>query len=384
MFFICSKKKRSFEYRPSLKRRKELVKKQTETAVIQHARAASVFLETLQGMLPIKSFLAERLRFNTWRNCYIDALNADIKVAKMNLIYDAAAHILFYIEHILVVCLGAVLVLNHQFSLGMLMAFLAFRLMMVNKMSSFIQNIFDYQLIGIQLNRLSDIVLQQPEIIETKHQQAALQGDIVLQDICFKYEQNDVLILDRINLTIKAGEKIAITGPSGCGKSTLLKLMMGLLEKTAGEIYIDGIPLIDFGLGNYRTATASVMQEDTLLSGSILDNITFFDQDYDIKRVHHVAELAHIHDVINKFPMGYETLVGDMGSTLSGGQKQRILLARALYKQPTILFLDEATSHLDVENEHKINTALSTLNITQVIIAHRQETINMADRVVLL
>jgi ATP-binding cassette subfamily B protein RaxB len=126
------------------------------------------------------------------------------------------------------------------------------------------------------------------------------------------------------------------------------------------------------------------MQEDTLLSGSILDNITFFDQDYDIKRVHHVAELAHIHDVINKFPMGYETLVGDMGSTLSGGQKQRILLARALYKQPAILFLDEATSHLDVENEHKINTALSTLNITQVIIAHRQETINMADRVVLL
>jgi ATP-binding cassette subfamily B protein RaxB len=184
------------------------------------------------------------------------------------------------------------------------------------------------------------------------------------------------------NIDIKSGEKVAIIGPSGCGKSTLLKVMMGLLDSTEGEIYLDNRSIKEVGLENYRELTASVMQEDSLLSGSILDNIVFFDDDIDRDRVQCVAKLAYIHDTITQFPMGYETLIGDMGSTLSGGQKQRILLARALYKQPKILFLDEATSHLDVENEKNINQSLKSLDITQVIIAHRQETIRMADRVI--
>ena len=124
------------------------------------------------------------------------------------------------------------------------------------------------------------------------------------------------------------------------------------------------------------------MQDDALLSGSILDNISFFDEEIELDKVYQVAQLACIHETIRQLPMGYETLVGDMGSTLSGGQKQRILLARALYKKPKLLFLDEATSHLDEDNERRINQALASLNITQIIIAHRQETINMADRVI--
>jgi ATP-binding cassette subfamily B protein RaxB len=157
---------------------------------------------------------------------------------------------------------------------------------------------------------------------------------------------------------------------------------MGLLEKSEGEIYIDKVPLRILGLKNYRELTASVMQEDTLLSGSILDNIAFFDEQLDMDRIYQSAKLACIHEDICKFSMGYETVVGDMGSLLSGGQKQRILLARALYKQPKLLFLDEATSHLDVENEKNINQALKSLDITQIIIAHRIETIQMADRVI--
>lgn len=361
------------------------LKKQTETAVLQHARAASVFLETLQGILSIKSFLAERLRFNTWRNRYISALNADIQTAKMNLIYHTASQFLLHIEHVIIIAYGAVLVLRHQFSLGMLLAFLSFRLTMVTKTASLIQNIFDYRLISIQLQRLSDILFQQTELLQTQPLSTVpAQGALSLSNVSFTYQNNTPNILHHINLNIQAGEKVAITGPSGCGKSTLLKVMMGLLEKTDGNIYIDGIPVQDFGLLNYRAITASVMQEDHLFSGSILDNIAFFTDDVDIERIHHAAQLAHIHEMIAALPMRYETLVGDMGSTLSGGQKQRILLARALYKQPKILFLDEATSHLDIDHEKKINTALSALNITQIIIAHRQETINMADRVVRL
>ena len=359
------------------------LKKQTEASIHQHAKAMTVFLETLQGIIPIKSFLKERVRFNTWRSCYIDSLNADINVSKLNILYQISNQFLFHIEHIVVVCVGASLVLSNKFSLGMLIAFLSYRLLLVSKTSSFIQNMFDYKLISIQLNRLSDILFQQPELMGVGHGAAQdVKGFLTLKNIFFKYNQNDSYILNNITLNIKAGEKVAITGASGCGKSTLLKVMMGLLDKTEGEIYIDHLPIKAFGLKNYRDLTAAVMQDDALLSGSILDNISFFDEYISLERVYQVAKWAYIHDEICKFPMGYETLVGDMGSTLSGGQKQRILLARALYKQPKLLFLDEATSHLDAENEKNINNALKALDITQIIIAHRTETIRMADRVI--
>ena len=263
------------------------------------------------------------------------------------------------------------------------MAFLSYRLLLVNKSVSFIQNVFDYKLIAIQLNRLSDILFQPPETIsggvglpmKTK-------GTLALAQVSFQYHPNEKAILHNITICIHAGEKVAIIGRSGGGKSTLLKVMMGLLDKTSGLIEIDGMALETFGLKNYRELTAAVMQDDALLSGSIMSNIAFFDENIDPDRVYRVAKIASIHDDICRLPMGYETWVGDMGSTLSGGQKQRILLARALYKEPKILFLDEATSHLDVDNERKINQSLSELQMTQIVIAHRKETIHMADRVI--
>lgn len=360
------------------------LRQQTETSIHEHAKAMSAFLETLQGIIPIKSFLKERLRFGVWRNAYIDALNADIRVSRLNVIYQVSNQLLSHVEHILVVCIGTRLVLSNQFSVGMLLAFLSYRLLFVNKASSFIQNIVDYQLISIQLRRLSDILFQEPEVVKQGCMAipSSIKGGLTLENISFKYDQRGADILNHVHLKINPGEKVVIIGRSGGGKSTLLKVMMGLLERSSGEIYIDGIPLNDLGLKHYRDITAAVMQDDALLSGSILNNIAFFDEQIDLNRVYEVAQLAFIHDEIRQLPMGYETLVGDMGSHLSGGQKQRILLARALYKRPKILFLDEATSHLDVENEKKINQALKALSMTQIVIAHRQETILMADRVI--
>ena len=359
------------------------LKKQSESSIVQHAKAASVFLETLQGIVPIKSFSKERIRFNTWRNCYVNSLNADIKVSRLNVLYTTVNQLLFHIEPIVVVCVGVSLVLSNQFSVGMLIAFLSYRLLLVNKAASLMQNLVDYKLISIQLRRLSDLLFQEPEQIDTgSGGSKEMSGSLILKNINFRYNLNDNNILSGVNLTINAGEKVAIIGPSGCGKSTLLKGMMGLLKCTSGEIFVDKFSINDFGLKNFRELTASVMQEDSLLTGSILENISFFDESLDFERVYNAAKLACIHDSIVQFQMGYETLVGDMGSTLSGGQKQRILLARALYKQPKILFLDEATSHLDVENERRINQSLKSLEITQIIIAHRKETIEMADRVI--
>lgn len=359
------------------------LKKQTESSIVQHAKASSVFLETLQGIVPIKSFSKEQIRFNRWRNCYINSLNADILVSRYHLIYSTLNQLLFHMEPILIVGVGVSLVLSNKFSVGMLIAFLAYRMLLVSKAASLLQNLVDYKLISIQLRRLSDLLFHEPEIIDAGNGSVKeVSGALTLKNIQFKYNFNEDYILNNINLTINAGEKVVIIGPSGCGKSTLLKVMMGLLQMTSGEIYIDKHSIKDFGIRDFRQITASVMQEDTLLTGSIIENISFFDENLDLEGVYHAAKSACIHDTIIQFQMGYETLVGDMGSTLSGGQKQRILLARALYKKPKILFLDEATSHLDVDNERKINCFLKSLNMTQVIIAHRKETIEMADRVI--
>jgi ATP-binding cassette subfamily B protein RaxB len=234
-----------------------------------------------------------------------------------------------------------------------------------------------YEWSGIQ-------VLMQPAEKEAQHtlMKKEILGKISIQNLSYQYAGSSQLILKNINCSIQPGEKVVITGPSGIGKTTLLKIILGLIAPTQGEVFIDDVSLKILGLNQYRSLCATVMQDDVLISGSILDNLTFMDTKIDIDKVYQATKSAQIHEDILKMPMGYETLIGDMGSSLSGGQKQRILIARALYKNPKILFLDEATSHLDVENEIKINKALKELNITQIMIAHRAESIKMADRVI--
>src|SRR5437763_13957711 len=168
-------------------------------------------------------------------------------------------------------------------------------------------------------------------------------------------------------------------GPSGGGKTTLIQIMLGLLEPTSGEVLIDGIPLTTIGAQAYRQQVGAVMQEDQLLSGSIADNICFFDPGYDHDRMLECARLAGVHDEIMAMPMTYNSLIGDMGSSLSGGQKQRLLLARALYRQPKLLFLDEGTAHLDTEKEAEVNANLRRLGMTLISVAHRPGAASGAD-----
>jgi ATP-binding cassette subfamily B protein RaxB len=168
-------------------------------------------------------------------------------------------------------------------------------------------------------------------------------------------------------------------GPSGCGKTTLVKIMLGLLEPTGGEVLVDGLPLGHIGPRAYREQIGAVMQEDQLLSGSIADNICFFETTFDPQRMIECARIAGIHDDILAMPMSYNSLIGDMGSSLSSGQKQRVLLARALYRRPKILFLDEGTAHLDTEKEKEISANLRYLNMTRVSVAHRPEITHGAD-----
>jgi ATP-binding cassette subfamily B protein RaxB len=239
----------------------------------------------------------------------------------------------------------------------------------------------------LHLDRIADIALTKQEanrdgdLAYRGSSDNKVKGKLSLENISFSYSDDQAPILKDINLTLNSCESIAITGPSGAGKTTLMKIMLGLLQPTSGKVLLDGMDITQLGLKNYRKQIAAVMQDDTLLAGSIADNISFFDPQPNYLKIEQCARHAAIHSDITKMTMGYNSLVGDMGSNLSGGQLQRLLLARALYQSPSVLFLDEATSHLDQENEAKISEQIKHLEMTRIMIAHRQETINMADKV---
>jgi ATP-binding cassette subfamily B protein RaxB len=360
-------------------------KNQTQKSISEQAALSSKFLEILHNILPIKLYGKEKTMYRVWKNSLIQVMNAEVQIARVQIMYTTSTLFLFNIEHIMVAVLGSVLVLHNQFSAGMFIAFLAYRQTLVTKSTSFIQKFFDYKLISVQLERISDLLLQPSEKVEGRITiQKNIRGSIKARNLGFQYPGSSNWVLRNLTFDIQQGEKIAITGPSGIGKTTLLKIMLGLIKPTEGEIWVDDVSLNLLGLQQYRAICACVLQDNGLISGTILDNIVFLDTRIDLDKVYEVAEMAQIHQDVLKMKMNYETLIGEMGAALSGGQKQRILIARALYRNPKILFLDEATSHLDLDAEVKINQALRTLNITQIIIAHREESIKMADRVITL
>jgi ATP-binding cassette subfamily B protein RaxB len=236
--------------------------------------------------------------------------------------------------------------------------------------------------------RIADIALTEPEqsdIGRTIGSTSTIinpKAGISARGISFRYSDNEPRVIADFDLDVAPGESVAIAGPSGAGKTTLLKILGGLLQPSAGIVFIDDVPLQAIGLESYRAQIGCVLQDDRLFAGSIAENIAGFSASPDPDHIQQVAKFAAIHEEITRMPMGYETLVGDMGSSLSGGQLQRIVLARALYRAPRILLLDEATSHLDEENERAINEAIRRLTITRVIVAHRRSTLDMADRIV--
>ena len=189
-------------------------------------------------------------------------------------------------------------------------------------------------------------------------------------------------ILRGVSFEALTGEVTCLLGRNGVGKTTLLKVMCGLLAPTSGDVIADNLDIQKIGINNFRLGTACVLQEDRLFSGSLIDNISGFEDNADMDFIVECARRCNIHDEIMKMPMGYETIVGELGLGISGGQKQRILIARALYRKPSILFMDEATSHLDLKNESVINQSISGLSITRIIVAHRPSTIASADRII--
>lgn len=356
-----------------------------EEVIVTGAKQQSNFMESVRAIQSVKLFGNESQRQTVWNNYYADNMNASIKVGKLNISYVFINTFLFGLENVLVIYLAATQVIDGFLTVGMLFAFMSYKRQLTTKASALVDKTIEFKMLSLHMERLGDIVLtEQEQDIEGQREIDEVKGVLSLKNISFKYSDNDPYILQDLNFDIEQGQSIAIVGPSGCGKTTLVKIMLGLLKPEKGKVILDGYDIRQIGLRSYRGLIATVMQDDQLLSGSIADNICFFDPESDQKRIEKCAEMAAIHYDISVMPMAYHTLIGDMGSSLSGGQKQRLLLARALYKEPKILFLDEATSSLDVGLETIVNDTVKKLNITRIIIAHRPETIAMADKKLLL
>lgn len=355
----------------------------TEEKIIASAKESSHFMESIRGIQTIKLFQRENDRQGEWQNRLANTMNKDIKIARWNIGYSALRGLLFGTENLLVSFFAAKAVMNDQISLGMFYAFLSYKTNFISSMDSLIGQFVEFKMLGLYMNRLADIAYSpiEKDAADEINDLAPVEkfrGKIEVRNLSFRYTEASDYVFEDVSFIISPGETVVLTGPSGCGKSTLLKCLMGLIVPTSGEILIDEIPLTK--LANYRSRIAGVMQDDQLLSGDIAENIASFSNPIDVELIKECARMASIEEEIIKMPMRFHTLVGDMGTSLSGGQKQRVILARALYRSPDIIFLDEATSHLDADNESIVNRNIAKLNITRVIVAHRAETIRNAGR----
>ncbi|GHD34363.1 peptidase domain-containing ABC transporter [Parahalioglobus pacificus] len=363
-----------------------------EQCLLTSAQTESHFMESVRAIQTIKLFQRENDRQSQWQNLLVTSTNRSIHASQIGIVHGLINLLLFGAGNIASIYLAAQSVMSGIMSLGMMYAFMSYKQRFVQSVDGFISQIFQLRMLGVHLERLADIALT-PIDSESNgdavgstakgpyaQSSAPETPQLQLSNLCFSYGGADAAVFADINLRIDRGEHVAITGPSGCGKSTLMLCLMGLLSPTQGAVSFNGHPLSRSP--DYRQRIAAVLQDDQLLSGSIAENIACFAPDIDMQRVVQCAAIACLHDSILTLPMQYNSLVGEMGSSLSGGQKQRLLIARALYRQPDILFLDEATSQLDVATEQRIAAHISQLSITRVVVAHREATIRSADRII--
>ncbi|WLI78115.1 peptidase domain-containing ABC transporter [Kosakonia sp. H02] len=358
----------------------------SEETLIKNARATSYFMETLYGIATVKmQGMAER-RGAHWLNLKIDAINTGIKVNKMELLFGGINTFITACDQVVILWLGASLVVGNQMTIGMFVAFGVFRGQFSDRVSSLTNFLLQLRMMSLHNERIADIALNEQEASKPDMAINEENGAIALETrgLSYRYDSQSAPVFHNLTMSISAGESVAITGPSGIGKTTLMKVLCGLSTPDAGVVMANGTDIQQIGVNNYHKMIATVMQEDRLFSGSIRENICGFMEQMDDSWMVECAKAGYIHDVIMQMPMGYETLIGELGEGLSGGQKQRLFIARALYRRPKIIFMDEATSALDSVSEEYVNQAIKRLNITRIIIAHRESTIKLADRIIAL
>lgn len=348
------------------------LKVRSEEAIAAGAVADSQFLETLQAIPSIRAAGREAEVGSIWLNRLTAARSADLKVARLQIGFDAGHGLITGLENVLVVFIGAHAVLDGTLTIGMLYAFVAFKNHFGTALTALIDESLRFRMLAVHLERIADIARTpaEPGLVAESGFGVRRQGAVDLIGLWYRYGEGEPHVLQDFSLSLPEGAWLCLQGPSGCGKSTVLKLAAGLLEPTRGEVRIAGQRYAGPAVRQIREGIATITEEDVLLSGSIIQNITFFDLQPDPGAVEDVCRLAEIHADILAMPMGYETRLGQLGSVLSAGQQQRLLLARALYRRPWLLLLDEATAHLDEGTQRRVLDNLRSLSLTCLFTTH--------------
>lgn len=346
-------------------------------------REQGAMIESLRGIVTLRLAGRETMRHAVWQNKLSESLGAGYAHERVKAWQSAAYALVTGVEIVALVWLAVRHAIAGGFSVGMILAFMAYRQQFSTTVKALVDRAVDLRMLGLHLERLGDIALTAEDrgFAEPAVLPEPLRGELELRGVSYRYGVHEPLVLKGVDLRVRPGEHVAITGTSGGGKSTLAKILLGLVEPEAGEVLVDGEPLHRRGRRAVREEVAAVLQDDLLFAGTIAENVAGFDQ-IDPDRLREALEAAAVAEEVARMPMKHQTVVGDMGSSLSGGQRQRVLLARALYRRPRILVVDEGTAHLDTEHERRVNAAIAGMGITRVVIAHRRETIEAADRVV--
>lgn len=346
----------------------------SEEQITLNARRQTHFLESVRGMQTLRVFGREPERVAQYQNAIVDTTNNAIHIARLGILFSVVNALLFGIENIAVVWLGALMVFDGQFTVGMLMAFMSYKGNFTGRISALIGKVLEYRMLSMHAERVADIALSEP-ISQTMQnlQGGPDRGRIQVEGISHRYSPHDPWVLRDVSLDVAPGGSLLITGPSGCGKSTLLRILLGLQTAESGRIRISGVEVSGTQGSLRHLGVAAVLQDDRLLSGTIEENITLNDPRPDREHLNRVIERACLTEDIARMPLGLFTRVGDMGTSLSGGQVQRIQLARALYSRPCILILDEATAHLDPTRARQVDANLAALGITRIIVSHRPD-----------
>jgi len=360
----------------------------TDEQLAHEAKAATHFIETLRGMMAIKLNMRENERRVSYQNLVVEHINANVSVQGVGIFQRGAQSLIFGVESVIVVWMAALLVMDGKFSVGMLYAFIGFKLVFLSRVNNLIEKWNEFRMLDLHAERIADIALAEPEAGMASMSSVAFTAStskdtltIEARDLGYAYGPEG-FAFRHVNLEIKPNESVALVGPSGCGKTTLLKVLLGLLPPTEGQVIVNGRDLKDWDMAQYRAQIGAVMQDDQLFLGSIADAIAF-GSEFDMAEIQACAEAADIHADIEKMPMGYSTFVGALGSSLSGGQKQRVLLARALYRRPKVLILDETLDQVDIYQEALIRNNIAGVAPTIMFVSHRNSE-RQSDRVVRL
>ncbi|MBN1116469.1 MAG: ATP-binding cassette domain-containing protein [Bacteroidales bacterium] len=366
------------------------IRKLSKKAQSQVAESNTIVEETLQGIQSVKTYTNEFFEMNRYQDKVKAIARTGIRNGKLRGAFSSFLIMGMFGSIVAVMWKGSTLMASGELDTGDLFSFIIYTIFIAGSISGLASVFGQVQKFLGATEDLLEIFQEEKEELSDPYIEPEIQkigGLIQIKNLDFCYpNRTDVIIFNKLNLTIEANKTTAIVGSSGAGKTTLISLLLRLYEPTSGSIYFDSLDSKEIPLSHLRKQMALVPQDIFLFGGTILENIGYGKNNANEQEIKHAAKMANAYDFIEEFPEKFKTLVGERGTQLSGGQRQRIAIARALLKDPKILILDEATSSLDSESEKLVQDALDKLMIgrTSIVIAHRLSTIRKADKILVL